>query len=64
MKEYRKRRTHKVVSRSSTRVMQLSNKQLLVTVPREIARCKHINKGTLVKWSDGGENRVILEVNN
>ena len=64
MKEYRKRRTHKVVLRSSTRVMQLSNKQLLVTVPREIARWKHINKGTLVKWSDGGENRVILEVNN
>ncbi len=62
MKEYRKRRVHKVVSRSSTRVMKLSNKQLLVTVPREIAKWKRIEKGTLIKWSDGGINRVIIEV--
>jgi len=23
---------------------------------------KHISKGTLLRWSDGGENRVIIEV--
>jgi len=34
----------------------------LVTVPREIARWKHISKGTLLRWSDGGENRIIVEV--
>jgi hypothetical protein len=33
-----------------------------VTVPREITRWKRIEKGTLIKWSDGGPGRVILEV--
>jgi len=42
--------------------MQFSNGQILVTVPREIARWKHISKGTLLRWSDGGENRIIVEV--
>jgi hypothetical protein len=62
MTNYRKRRVHKVVSRSSTRVIQLSNKQLLVTVPREITRWKNIRKGTLLKWSEGGQNRIIIDV--
>jgi len=42
--------------------MQFKNGQILVTVPREIARWKHISKGTLLRWSDGGKNRVIVEV--
>jgi len=42
--------------------MQFGNGQILVTVPREIARWKHIGKGTLLRWSDGGENRIIVEV--
>lgn len=62
MQDYRKRRTNKVESRDKTHVIQLSNQQLIVTIPREIARWKHIRKGTLVKWSDGGQNRIIVEL--
>jgi len=54
------KRTHKVAGRGKSRVMQFKNYQILVTVPREIARWEH--KGTLLRWSDGGENRVIVEV--
>ncbi len=61
--EYRQRRVHKRTGKDYTRVIQLSNSQLLVTIPKEIARWKHINKGTVVKWSDGGLNRIIVEVN-
>ena len=56
------KRTHKVAGRGKSRAMQFGNGQILVTVPREIARWKHIGKGTLLRWSDGGENRVIIEV--
>ena len=59
--KYRQRRQHKVESRDKTRVIQLSNKQLIVTIPRETTRWKHIVKGTLLKWSDGGHNRIIIE---
>jgi len=54
--------THKVAGRGKSRVMQFKNGQILVTVPREIARWKRIGKGTLLRWSDGGENRIIIEV--
>jgi len=54
--------THKVAGRGKSRVMQFKNGQILVTVPREIARWKRIGKGTLLRWSDSGENRVIIEV--
>ena len=56
------KRTHKVAGRDKSRAMQFGNGQILVTVPREIARWKHIGKGTLLRWSDGGENRIIVEV--
>ena len=56
------KRTHKIVGRDKSRAMQFGNGQILVTVPREIARWKHIGKGTLLRWSDGGENRIIVEV--
>ena len=56
------KRIHKVAGRGKSRVMQFGNGQILVTVPREIARWKHISNGTLLRWSDGGENRVIVEV--
>ena len=61
LEKYRQRRQHKVEARDKTRVIQLSNRQLLVTVPREIARWKHISKGTLLKWSGRGSNRIIIE---
>ena len=35
---YRQRRVHKRIEKDYTRVIQLSNKQLLITIPREIAR--------------------------
>jgi len=54
--------THKVAGRDKSRAMQFGNGQIIVTVPREIARRKHIGKGTLLRWSDGGENRVIVGV--
>jgi len=44
--------------------MQFKNGQTLITVPRKIARRKHISKGTLLLWSDGGENMVIIEMLN
>lgn len=62
--DYRKRRQHKIESRDKTRVIQLSNKQLIVTIPREITRWKHIGKGSLLKWSDGGLDRIIIDIIN
>jgi len=54
--------THKIAGRDKSRIMQFGNVQIIVTVPREIARWKHISNGTQLRWSDGGENRVIIEV--
>jgi hypothetical protein len=56
------KRTHKVAGRDKSRVIQFKNDQILVTAPREIERWKHIGKGTLLRWPDGGENRIIVEV--
>ncbi len=62
MQDFRKKRTHKIVAKDHSRVMRLGNGQLIATVPREIARWKHIDKATLLKWSDAGANRVLIEV--
>ncbi|MDE1871192.1 MAG: hypothetical protein KGI06_03050 [Candidatus Micrarchaeota archaeon] len=62
MGEYRKRRTYNVIAKHYTRVMRLSNGQFIVTIPRELTRWKNIGKGTLLKWSNGGENRLIVEI--
>ena len=53
------KRTHKIVGRDKSRAMQFGNGQILVTVPREIARWKHMGKGTLLRWSDGEEIRLL-----
>jgi len=53
------KRAHKIVGRGKSRATQFKNGQILVTVPREIAGWKHISKGTLLRWPDGGENRII-----
>ena len=55
-------RIHKVVDRDHTRVIKLGNGQFIVTIPRELCRWKHVNKGTLLKWQDGGGNRLIVEI--
>jgi hypothetical protein len=47
------KRTHKVAGRGKSRAMQFGNGQILVTVPREIARWKHKGKrhtASLVRW--------------
>ena len=62
MSEYRKRRSHKRATKDFSRVMRLSNGQFLATIPRELARWKKVEKGTLLRWSDGGMNRIIVEV--
>lgn len=49
MLEYRQRRKHYRLGKDYTRVIQLSNKQLLITIPREIGKWKHIEKGTVIK---------------
>lgn len=56
------RRSRKGLKRDITLVIQLKNRQFLTTLPREVARWKHIDKGSLLKWSDGGLNRIIIEV--
>jgi len=56
------KRTHKIVGRDKSRAMQFGNDQILVTVSREIAMWKHIGKDTLLRWSDGRVNRIIVEV--
>ena len=56
------RRIHKVVDMDHTRVIKLGNGKFIVTIPRELCRWKHVNKGTLLKWQDGGSNRLIVEV--
>ncbi len=56
------RRSHKRGQKNESRAMKLSNGQLITTVPREISRWKHIDKATLLKWSDGGPGRVIIEI--
>ncbi|VVB81973.1 Uncharacterised protein [uncultured archaeon] len=57
-----KRRTHKIVSREHSHVLMLKNGQCLATIPRELTRWKKIGKGTLLKWSDAGSNRLLIEV--
>ena len=56
------RRIHKVVDMDHTRVIKLGNGKFIVTIPRELCRWKHVNKGTLLKWQDGCGNRLIVEV--
>lgn len=62
LKSFRSKKQHQRLGSDQTRVMQLGNKQLLVTVPAEIARWKHIAKASVLKWSDAGPGRVLLEI--
>ena len=59
---FKEGRTHKRVDKDHSRVMKLGNGQLIATIPREIARWKRIEKATLLKWSDAGPDRIIVEV--
>lgn len=57
-----KLRTHFRGKKDESRVVLLKNGQYITTVPRELTRWKRIGKGSLLKWSDAGENRVLVEV--
>jgi len=56
------RRKYKRMGREYSRAMQLGNGQVITTIPRELTRMYKIGKGSLFKWSDGGQSRVIIEV--
>jgi len=56
------KRTHKVEGKDKSRVLQFKNSQIIVTALRKITRWKQAGKGTLLRWPDGGDNRVIVEV--
>lgn len=55
-------RQHKRGKSDQSVVMQLGNGQFIVTLPKYVASWKGISKGSLLKWSDGGQNRIIIEV--
>ena len=56
------RKSRKGLNKNLTRPMQLKNGQIIATIPREFVNWKHITRDSLLKWSDAGENRVLIEV--
>lgn len=60
--EFWKGRKHKPTTHDKTRVMVFGNGQHVVTIPKHVAVWKGITKGTLVKWSDAGAGRVLVEI--
>ncbi len=60
--EFWKKPQHRKIDKDHSRVMKLGNGQLLATVPREISRWKHIGKGTLLRWTDAGDGRILIEI--
>jgi hypothetical protein len=58
------KKQHKPTGENKTRVMGLGNGQLLATIPKSVAAWKNIGKGSLIKWSDGGPGRIIVEIVN
>lgn len=55
-------KTHAKGKNGETVVMQLGNGQYIVTLPKHVAAWKHIGKGTLLRWSDAGANRILIEI--
>lgn len=53
---------HKRSKSDQSVVMQLGNGQFIITLPKYVATWKGIHKGTLLKWSDAGQNRILIEV--
>ncbi len=48
--------------KDQTVLMEMHNGQFLTTMPREIVRWKKLAKGAVLKWSDGGPNRITIEL--
>lgn len=55
-------RTHKRGKSDQSVVMQLGNGQFIVTLPKYVASWKGIAKGAVIKWSDGGPERILVEI--
>lgn len=62
LQSFRAKRQHQHQARDLTRATQLGNGQYLTTIPREITRWKKISKGSVLKWSDAGSGRILLEI--
>ncbi len=62
LQSFKAKKQHQHRAKDLTRVMQLGNGQYITTIPRELTRWKKISKGSMMKWSDGGPGRVLLEV--
>ena len=56
------KKQHKRGKSDQSVVMQLGNGQYLITLPKYVASWKGVKKGTLLRWSDGGPNRILVEV--
>jgi hypothetical protein len=56
------KRTHLRGKSNQSVVMQLGNGQYIITLPKNVASWKGIQKGSLLKWSDAGQGRIMLEV--
>ena len=56
------RRSRKGMRKDTTMVQRLRNGQFIATLPGEICRWKHISKVTVLRWSDGGPGRILIEI--
>lgn len=57
-----KRRKFTRKGREYSRALKLGNGQVITTVPRELTRMYKIEKGTLFRWSEGGPDRIVVEI--
>ncbi len=60
--EKKLRRSREGLKKNETFVLQLGNGQVLTTIPKEFSRWKRAVKDAKLRWSDGGLNRIIIEV--
>lgn len=56
------RRKFRRKGREYSRAMKFGNGQIVTTIPRELTRAYKISKGTLFKWSEAGQGRILIEV--
>ena len=62
LQSFKAKKQHQHRAKDLTRAMQLGNGQYITTIPREITRWKKIAKGSMLKWSDAGTGRILLEI--
>lgn len=62
IKEFWNKKQHQRLPGNRSRVMQLGNGQLIVTLPKQIAEWKRARKGSVIRWEDGGGDRIVCVV--